>query len=224
MGKKVILNFDESGNMGRKGRYFTIACIESEESAKSLSNVIKKAVLKTKKSFQQYQDVNEVKASDSTPIIKDYFLRKIASKDIKIRYIVADLPHVKQQLKDDENLLYNFLLQFIILGVVKGQSGSLSELEINLDKRTIKVKSTNSFAEYIKTKLNYEMDLGLKITVNYIESQNSYAIQAADFVANTINSKYEYEHCYGYDLLAKRIEQSEKFPRAHFGRTQTIQC
>ncbi|MBK5495301.1 DUF3800 domain-containing protein [Bacillus thuringiensis] len=222
MGKKVILNFDESGNMGRKGRYFTIACVEMESSTKPLTNVMKRAVLKTKKTFSEYQNVNEVKASDSTPIIKDYILQKIASKDIKIRYIVADLLHVKQELKDDENLLYNYLLQFVILGVVKGQSESLSELEINLDKRTIKVKSTNSFAEYIKTKLNYEMDLGLKISVNYIESQNSYAIQAADFVANAISTKYEYQYCYYYDLLTEKIEQSEKFPRVNFGREKII--
>jgi Protein of unknown function (DUF3800) len=219
MGDKVILNFDESGNMGSKGRYFTIACIESKN-IKPLSNVMKKTVLKTKKTFPEYQNFKEIKAKDSYPAIKDYFLRKIASKDINIRYIVADFEHVIQKLKDDENLLYNYMLQFLIVPVAK--QPSVSSLVINLDKRTIKVKSTNSFADYIKIKLNYELGYSVSVEVNYIESHNSYAIQAADFVANAINTKYEFgKKCY-YDLISNKVVQRELFPYKYFGQNKVV--
>ncbi|KOP78198.1 hypothetical protein AMS60_18710 [Bacillus sp. FJAT-21945] len=221
MGDKMILNFDESGNFGKKGRFFTIACV-GMENTKPLSNVMKKAVLKTKTVFPEFKDCTEIKASDAYPPIKDYFLKKIASKDLSIRYIVADLHHVKRQLLEDENLLYNYMLKFIIEPVALNRK--LKHLIINLDKRSIKVKSTNSFEGYIKIRLNYELNLDINIEVNYVESQNSYAIQAADFVANAVNAKYEYgdNHRYYYDLLEGKYVQRELFPRRYFGQNKVV--
>lgn len=212
---KVILNFDESGNMGRDGRYFTISCIETTD-PRPLKNTMKNGGLKVKRKFPSYKDENEIKAVDSNPVIKDYMLRRIASKDIKIRYIVADLPHVKKRLIEDENLLYNFMLHYVILPVARYRN--VDHIEINLDKRTIKVKSTNSFKDYINLKINYELGKDIQVDVNYVESQNSYAIQAADFVANAINSYYEYGHEYYYNLFESKIIQNERFPRNHFGK------
>lgn len=220
MADKVILNLDESGNLGKQGKYFTIACIETTN-LKPLNNVMKKAILKTKREFPEFKRYREIKASDSNPPIKDYFLRKIVSKDnINIRYIVSDKEHVKKELLDDENLLYNYMLQYLVVPVATRKE--VKELEINIDKRTIKVKSINSFEEYIKIKLNYEMNLGVKVKVNYLESHNSYAIQASDFVANVVNAKYEHNYDYYYDLLQDKIIQSERFPYRLFGTNKVI--
>lgn len=213
--RKIILNLDESGNMGRQGRFFTIACIETFNT-KPLRNVMKKAVLKTKKEFPEFLNCNEIKASDSSPIIKEYFLRKIATKDVNVRYIVADLPHVKKSLIDDENLLYNFMLKFLVLPIAK--QDNLDCIEINLDKRTIKVKSTNSFEDYIKIKINYELGLDIDINVKYVESHNSYAIQAADFIANTINNYYESGNNNLYNVIKPIICHREQFPVSMFGK------
>lgn len=220
MGEKVTLHFDESGNMGKQGKYFTIACIQTNN-PKSLANVMKKATLKVKKKFPKYKDYPEIKASDSSMIIKDFFLRKIVSKeDVFIRYVVADKEHVLAKLLEDENLLYNFMLQFIVIPVVSNKQ--VKELEINLDKRSIKVASGNSFEDYINIKINYELGLDVKIKVKYYESHNSYAIQAADFVANAVNTKYEYEAVHCYDLVKNNVIQSELFPRRHFGTQKVV--
>ncbi|MFP3322057.1 DUF3800 domain-containing protein [Planococcus sp. SIMBA_160] len=220
MGEKVTLHFDESGNLGSQGKYFTIACVQTTNT-KPLKNVMKKAVLKVKEKFPKFKGYDEIKASDSSMIIKDFFLRKIASKDgVSIRYVVADKEHVSPKLLEDENLLYNFMLQFIVAEVVKDRN--VKELEINLDKRSIKVASGNSFEDYIKIKVNYEFSLDVNITVNYFESHNSYAIQAADFVANAVNTKYEYGAPFCYDLLNEKIVQSELFPRRYFGKEKVV--
>jgi hypothetical protein len=219
MSEKIILNFDESGNLGSQGRFFTIACIETTVT-KPLCNVMKKAVQKTKETFPQFALENEIKASDSYPLIKDYFLRKIATKDVSIRYIVADLHHVKKKLLEDENLLYNYMLKFIIEPVALKQG--LKHLVINLDKRTIKVESTNSFENYIKIRLNYDLNLDLDVEVKYVESHNSYAIQAADFVANAVYAKYEYNNDNNYDLIKHKVVQNEHFPRRYFGQQKVV--
>ncbi|EOR24979.1 hypothetical protein A499_06505 [Niallia nealsonii AAU1] len=219
MGDKIVLNFDESGNMGKSGRYFTIACIETMHT-KPLSNVMKKAVLKAKLAFPKYGNCKEIKASESNPVVKDYFLRKIASKDIKVRYVVADLEHVKPALIADENLLYNYMLQFLIAPVAT--SRTCTDIVINLDKRTIKVPSINSFEDYIKIKLNYEYGCNVNVQVQYIESHNSYSIQAADFIANAILAKYEYGYDYYYNLFEEKIEQKELFPKKYFGQSKVV--
>jgi hypothetical protein len=213
----MILNFDESGNMGKDGRHFVIACVGSDN-IKPLSKVMKKATQKTKNSFVRFSNAKEIKASDSTGIIKDYILRKIASKQVDIKYVVADLEHVNQNLKEDENILYNYLLSFLVLPLAR----KTKKLELNLDKRTIKVKSTNSFEDYIKLEINYKMELDVDIKVNYIESQNSYAVQAADFIANAIYTKYEYNNDYFYNIIKSNVTHRELFPRRRFGTPKVV--
>ncbi|WP_308722521.1 DUF3800 domain-containing protein [Paenibacillus polysaccharolyticus] len=216
---KVILNFDESGNLGTQGRYFTIACVAGSN-LRPLENVMNRSIVNVKKQFERFSESREIKASDSNQIIKDYILRKIASKDIEIKYIVADLQYVKPELLKDENLLYNFMLKFLIVPMCKRKN--LKELTINLDKRSIKVGSENSFEDYIKIKVNYECGFPVKIKVNYIESQNSVLIQAADFVANAINTNYEYGYDYYYNLIKPRIEHAVRFPYQHFGTDKVL--
>ncbi len=217
---KLVLNFDESGNLGKDGRYFTIACVEATD-VKPLKNVMKRAILKVKKEFPKYVSHREIKAVDANPIVKDYFLRKIVSKNIKIRYVVADLHNTKKELIEDENLLYNFMLQFLIKPAARMRD--LTQLIINIDKRTIKVESENSFEHYIKLKLIYELNLEIDVKVNYYESHNSYAIQAADFVANTVNAYYEHNnnHHY-YEIIKGKVCQRELFPWRTFGNDQGI--
>lgn len=219
MGDEMILNFDESGNLGKQGRFFTIACVGGTN-LKPLKNVMNKSIVKTKQHFPRFQTATEIKASDSNPIIKEYFLTKIASKDIEIRYIVADLLHVQEHLLKDENLLYNYMLKFLILPICK--TNPPKRLVLNFDKRTIKVGSTNSFTDYIKILVNYELGLQIPIEVKYIESHNSVAIQAADFVANAINTKYEYGYDLFYNLLEEKIVHKEHFPYKYFGTEKVL--
>lgn len=212
----LYLYLDESGNLGSGGRYFTIAAVETVN-PKPLGNIMKKTILKTKTKFERFQDVKEIKASESNQIIKDFFLRRIASKEnIQIRYIVSDKKHVKKELLDDENLLYNFMLKLLIVPVAKMQG--LKRLIIILDKRSIKVKSANSFEDYINIILRFELNLDIEIVVEYLESQNSYAIQAADFIANAIYTKYEFENEYFYKLFDQKISFHNLFPPSNFGK------
>ncbi|PWW01240.1 uncharacterized protein DUF3800 [Paenibacillus cellulosilyticus] len=215
----MILNFDESGNMGNSGRYFVIACVAGHE-LKPLVNVMNKAIINVKKQFKQYANLDEIKASKASPVVKEYILRKIASKDIQIRYIVADLHHIKPQLLSDQNTLYNYLLSFIIRPVAS--TAFVRGLQLNLDKRSIKVGSENSFEDYLKIKVRYEDQNLIPITVKYIESQNSVLIQAADFVANAIYSKYEYGNDYFYDIIDPKIYRLERFPYAQFGKDKVV--
>ena len=219
--QNIYLYLDESGNFGSAGRYFTIAAIETNN-PKPLQNVMKKTVLKAKQKFPKYEKVKEIKASHSSPIVKEYFLRKIVSNtNLCIRYIVADKYHVKEELLDNENLLYNYLLKYLIVPVVK--KNKPSRLLITLDKRSIKMKSSNSFEDYINLILRFEMGLDIDISVNYLESQNSYLIQAADFVSNAIYTRYEYNYNFFMNILMPKIVEQQHYPHRCFGKSRNIE-
>lgn len=120
---------------------------------------------------------------------------------------------------EDENLLYNYVLKFLIVPVAKKRG--LKRLIIILDKRSIKVKSANSFEDYINIILRFELNLDIEIVVKYLESHNSYAIQAADFIANAVYINYEFENNYFYELIAQKIAFGDRFPNNNFGKPYT---
>lgn len=97
------LIFDESGNLGSSGRYFIIACIDTNN-YKALHNIMHKKLGLAKQKFPELSLLhsNEVKAKDAYPCIKYHILECIAKKELRISYIVADLKHVKLD-SDDKN-------------------------------------------------------------------------------------------------------------------------
>ena len=68
----------------------------------------------------------------------------------------------------------------------------------------------------------YELNLDVDVTVNYLESHNCYAIQAADFIANSVYSYYEYNHDYFYNILKPKVVQRELFPYKSFGKEKVV--
>lgn len=211
--------FDESGNLGSDGRYFVIACVDTYNE-KSVHNIMKKKIGQAKKIFPDIKcGSNEIKAANAYPAVKHHILECIASKDVTISYIVADLHHVYSYLLDDENCFYNYLMKLLLDSIITSKDRN-SRIKLKLDNRTIKVKSINSFADYIKIHLNYERLLNLDLTVEYINSdaKNGYIIQAADYVANAIYSYYEHDYKMYYDLIANKIDAIQKFPKGKFGK------
>lgn len=214
------LIFDESGNLGSKGRYFVIACIDTV-SPKSLHNILHKKLNIAKKIFPELSNlhVNEIKAKDAYPCIKYHILECIARKDVAISYIVADLKHIKPSLLAEKNILYNFLMKLLIEKMVTDNNNG-STINIICDNHTTKVASANSFEEYIKLYLLYEKDYDIQLNIKYLDSDanNAYIVQAADYTANAIYAYYEYGEKTYYELIRQKISVKSLFPSRQFGK------
>ncbi len=213
MTNELNIYIDESGNLGSQGEYFVIACVTAKNK-KAIENFMKKTELKVKKEFSEFLNKQEIKAGDAYPPIKEYYLRKLVGKGLEIYYIVARKKCIYPKLLEDKNCLYSYLLHFVILRIIRAQA--YSSINIILDKRSIKTKSTNSFADYIKIKINYELKIDSEVNVKYVESCSNYMVQVADFAANAIWSNYEYAYSYYYNILGDNIRYSEKFPQKCF--------
>ena len=78
-GERCII-FDESGNLGKSGRYFVIARIDTKE-CKSLHNIMKRKLKLADDKFpdMKKEHAHEIKAVDAYPCVKYHILECITS-------------------------------------------------------------------------------------------------------------------------------------------------
>lgn len=209
--------FDESGNLGNSNRYFVIASILTKE-PKALHNKMKKTLNYIKKKYDDLEwNGVELKAKSCKGEVRRHIYDAIVSKDVKISYIVVDKHNLTKSFLEDKNRAYNYFLKVLLdkyHNVFRGNN-----VYLKLDNRSIKVKSLNSFNDYINIHINLELQLQCKLNVEYLESNSkaAYNIQAADFIANAIFAKYEYGNSEYYDMFAEKVDIYQKFPYKKFG-------
>lgn len=200
---------DESGNLGHNEDYFIIAMLIAHN-PKRIKNIIK--------SFCGYHSLVEVHATDLDLPKKQFLINKLTKQqDYSVSYIIADKMMIKKKhLFENNNLLFNYLLSFLLKDVLKANTDDVS---IHLDNRTQKVASANSLKDYIKIKAYAEWGFNKNLSIEYLDSKNSKVIQVADLIANCIRRKYHWKN----DDLYKRLNivKSIKFPQETF-REQII--
>lgn len=214
------LIFDESGNLGVSGRYFVISCIDTKN-AKALHNTMKRKLKQACDKFPELKTLHahEVKANEAYPCVKYHLLECIVSKDISISYIVVDLQHTEERLLRDKNILYNFASKILIARLITKEDEGTT-VNVIFDNKTTKIASKNSLREYIIAYLVYEEGLDVNINFEYKDSDagDAFIIQAADYVANALYSKYEFDNDIYSSLLCAKINQKQHFPYKNFGK------
>lgn len=218
--KERYLIFDESGNLGSKGRYFVIACIDTHD-CKGLHNIMHKKLGAAKKIFPELASLhsNEIKAKEAYPCVKYHILECIARKQLRISYVVADLLHIKQSLLIDKNILYNYLMRLLVEKIISDADNGTT-INIICDKHSTKVASGNSFSDYIKLFLLYEKDFDVCLNIQYLDSdaKNAFIVQAADYIANALYGYYEYGDKIYFNCFKHKLEKAILFPWKLFGK------
>lgn len=206
----VTVFVDESGDLGKKGRYFVIAMLVPQR-GKRIVNFMKKFCLKHK--------LSEVKAAKlSFSQKQNIFNRLTSANDYTISYIVLDKHNLdNKKLFEDKNLCYNYLFSFLIKKTIKS---TREDISILLDNHSTKVKSINSLCDYIKIKAFTQWEYQNNLDIKYTNSQDSKIIQATDVVANAIFANYAYNKRHFYKMLT--ISESIKFPESKFGSKPAI--
>lgn len=193
MGEKLDAFIDESGNPGHgRGRFFTIAIVLCPTSfSKHLRRKMKSAAKVIKEAHPSKNWKNgEVKAAEISNEERGQVLSEVCQPRVEVYDIVIDKSHIQEKMFDDKSISYNYWLKLILDKVVDVHP-KMEELNLYIDRRTIRVKSANSFHDYISIHFMYERGLfSLSLNVSYPESHKDYGIQCADFVSNAIN------HCY----------------------------
>lgn len=211
---------DESGNLGSGGRYFVIACIDTIK-YKSIHNLMTRKLGAAYKLFPEIKKMHshEIKSADAYPCVKHHVLECLSTKDISVSYIVLDKMYAKPSLMADKNIMYNYLSK-LLLDKLLSKNDSGKTVHIICDNHTTKITSFNSFADYVKVHFNYELQLDISLDIRYLDSdsKNAYVVQAADYVANAIWSKYEYNYSVFADILDSTYANQIRFPSRKFGK------
>lgn len=198
---------DESGDLGfgpGSSKFFVVAvvCVNS-----GMQAALKRFVRKYRTALRLPRQV-EMKAKATKLVHRRSFCRGLAQLSCSAHYVVVNKRKVKARLRNDTNILYNYVSGLILAPLM----AALKHATIQLDCRTIKVASGNSLHDYLRIKLWFEMNSQVNVRFSYLDSRECLGIQAADFVANAVYRKYESGDSAAFDELAPILgEKKELF-------------
>ena len=220
---KTYIVLDESGAMHLKNeRYFVIAGFMTRELHKVTSAHKKvEGIVKERKNIPIDEKI-ELKSSKINDSQQALFLNELyeLSGVVPIA-IVIDKDNLAK-FGASENVAYNFFVKNLLKYLFKCNIPILqtNDIELRVDNRNTSVKSLKD----LETFLQWEFELmDLEVKVKYLDSKDNRDIQMADYVANLVWKKYNYEN----ENLSRRVSQYyrtyiSKFPFKLFGHTPTL--
>jgi len=163
--------------------------------------------------YQKYGWTEEKKCSSATEALKLEFSDSVGElirqfPSIKIECIVAKKENVQPHIRRDANKLYNYMSGLVIVDqVIHGP-----DFEFIPDKRSIKVESGNSLADYLQTVIWFEKNSQVTLKNNPSESHKNYNLQFVDWIAHCVWSHFEDEET----TIFKRLATSIRVRRLYF--------
>lgn len=192
--------FNKPNRAGGSSRFITIAGIVIDEAhskylKRHISDIYKKYNLtpKIEKKGCNFSDEHATYIATS--------LSKLIAKapSLKIISITANKLNVVEKLRKDCNIFYNYMLGELLPDAFKNHK----EVNLILDKRTIKVDHGNNFEGYIKTKCWGELSMDIDIGCQYDSSDQNEGIWLADWMANWIWRRYEDNDTAAYEVIRR---------------------
>jgi hypothetical protein len=200
--------FDKPYNAGGSSRYLTITAFLIP---KAISHYSKRIVKKIYRGRGQPTSI-ELKGKDLSQDEKKKFIVKTipllrGNPDIKISVITVKKENVQSHIKADANKLYNYMVNFAVLDIIKAHP----IITFIPDPRTIKVASGNSLVDYLQTKLWLELNVATTLLCKPMESHLNLNLQFVDFISNIIWRRYEYNDHNVYGTIKPCILEKHLF-------------
>ena len=201
---------DESGDIGfsnRSTRYYIVACLETKRPGE-LSAAFKRA---RKKLHRKKRNIPEFKFSQSSHKVRCVVIEELLKKEWKFSAVVLDKNTVYDYLRDQKQIIHNYITGFIV-----------EVLPLNHDKlilvvdKSFRREAISEFNKYVKEKINWiTLERGItppSLEIVHDRSENHAGLQAADFVAGSLFSKYER----GNDFYFKLVENRKRVLKERF--------
>lgn len=185
---------DESGDLGfnkESSKVFVIVIL-----IQRIPNQLRKCIRDTKKNcFKKSKNkAKELKFNKSSNRVKKYLLKKLSNKNIEIYYICLYKEEIPSHLRKADKL-YMFL-SFRLIRMVKEKYPNVP-IELKVDKSL----SKNKRADFDRWIMNeYRVN-----EVVHELSQNSYGLQAVDFIAGAIFRKYERDDGKFFEIIKDKV-------------------
>ncbi|MFA7689557.1 MAG: DUF3800 domain-containing protein [Methanofastidiosum sp.] len=189
---------DESGELGfsdRSSKYFVIVLVVCDDE-KSLKRLIKK--IRGKKLKKTIKNLPEIKANNSTNEIRNAVLKDISKINLSIYSHIQNKSNIVEGSMDTKEFYNNVALKVISRIAIKNKI-----FEIIVDKSKSK-KERAVFNSMVTDEIN-KVKSFIEIKITHLDSKNSPALQAVDFISWAIFRKYEKKDTTFYDIIKGRI-------------------
>lgn len=209
---------DESGDLGFKfnkpflrggsSRFLTMAFIVAPNSKKMF---LKRIVRKTYKKYG-FQPGHEVKGSDLNVSQKTYICRQILNlvhknPDISICSITVKKENVNNNIRQDANLLYNFMMKLSVLDKID----TYDHVVLLRDNKTVKIASGNSLIDYLQTTILFEHNSSTKLVDCPSDSKKWLALILVDWLNNIVFGHYENSNSAPFKVLSPILKNQTLF-------------
>ncbi len=192
------LYLDESGDLGfdfvnkKPSKFFTISilAVSGVENNRKLTKGVK-GTLRRKLNPKSHRKriVEELKGSDTTLEVKQYFYDQLRNINFEIYAITLNKKRVFDRLTKEKPRVYNFIARQVIdkIPFEKNQTNRV-ELIIDRSKSKPEIKEFNS---YIRSQIQGRLDPKVVLDMYHWDSKQSAGLQAADMFCWGIFQKYE---------------------------------
>lgn len=217
----MFIYLDESGDLGfdfckRKTTnkfVITILVCNTDAARKEFAKAVRRT-LKNKLSRKKGKPrlTIELKGTNTTLKVKEYFLRNIKSDDWAIYALALNKSRVEAHLKTKigKKKLYNFLSRFLLEKLPL--SNAEQSVEIVVDRSKNK-EETKDFNRYLFNQVEALLPLNTVFDISHLSSTESTPLQAVDLFCWGIFRKYEHDDRTWYDMFKDKIRFETEYLR-----------
>ncbi|PID32031.1 hypothetical protein CR970_02680 [Candidatus Saccharibacteria bacterium] len=208
---------DESGNLGKNGKYFVIAAIvtDDKKAFQRIKRIMKKACLEF--ADEGAPPLDEIHSTLLSFTQRQDLMNKLSNRaDHGIFLLVADKKHLTFELSDqNRNIGYNYLSGILVKRIIRKYDDDTC---FTFDGRSTKVTSRDSLLDYLRIKANIEWGYKHTLELKQADSRSVYCLQAADLLANVSYRAYRDNRHNLLNIARPRIETIVEFPFAKFNK------
>lgn len=212
---------DESGDLGFNfelrgtSKYFVISTIIiDKENAPSFRTSIRRKLIKLKKRHKIPKS-KEVKAYHASEQFFMGMTDLICRQPIKIHSIILKKENTFGRLRDNTQIIYNYLCGILLSTVLMEQT----EVRLVLDPRSAETVRPLALPEYLETKVleglvsdNRHGEIGrLNLSIERPESSQCPELQVVDFVANATFRAFERNNWTMRSRLNRKVVREERW-------------
>lgn len=215
----MFIYLDESGDLGfdfskkKTTRKFVITLLvcNSDAARKDFRKAVRRTLKnKLNRRKNKPRRITELKGTNTTLKIKQYFLRNVKSNDWAIYALALNKCRVQPHLrtKIGKKKLYNFLSRLLL------EKLPLSSVEQNVEMivdRSKNKEETRDFNQYLFNQVEALLPLNTAFDISHLSSQESAELQAADLFCWGIFRKYEYNDGKWYDMFSDKIRYETEY-------------
>lgn len=193
----LYLYLDESGDLGfdfvnkKPSKFFTICILMIREAGdrKRIVKMIERTLRrKLNPKNKRLRQVQEIKGSETTLSIKNYFYRNIRKVPFEIYSITLNKKRVYPHLIEDKSRVYNWIARMLLDKM--DLSGADHQIELILDKSKSKPEIAE-FNKYILWQLEGKIDPKVPLKISHLDSCVDKCLNAVDLFAWGLFRKYE---------------------------------